>query len=211
VDKSEIVAASAVERRALADLVESLSPAQLATQSLCGAWNVVTVAGHLAAAVSPSKKPFLMALLRRRGNFHQANDDNAQQWGRRPVAEIVAAIRDNADSPFEPPLTGPRAPLADVLVHTGDIAVPLGLAHDPATASVLTALRFVTTGRTVGFMPRGRLAGLRLVADDLDWSWGGGKVLTGRGIDVLLAATGRAAILPRLDGDGVAVLADRLT
>jgi uncharacterized protein (TIGR03083 family) len=210
VDKTGIVAAAAVERRALADLVESLTAEQLATQSLCGAWNVVTVAGHLAAAVSPSKKPFLMAMLRHSGNFHKANDDNAQRWGRRPVAEIVAAIRENATSPFEPPLTGPRAPLADVLVHTGDIRVPLGLPHDPAAASVRTGLELVTTGRTVGFMPRGRLAGLRLVADDLGWSWGRGLTLSGRGIDVLLAATGRAAVLPRLYGDGVAVLADRL-
>jgi uncharacterized protein (TIGR03083 family) len=210
VDKPEIVVASALGRRAMADLVESLGVEQLATQSLCGAWNVVTVAGHLAAAVSPSKKPFLMAILRHSGNFHKANDDNAQQWGRRPVAEIVAAIRDHADSPFEPPLTGPRAPLTDVLVHTGDIRVPLGLPHDPPAASVLTALEFVTTGRTIGFMPRGRLAGLRLVADDLGWSWGRGPTLAGRGIDVLLAATGRAAVLPRLDGEGVAVLAERL-
>lgn len=209
-DKPEIVAASAVERRALADLLETLSPAQRATQSLCGAWDVTTVAGHLAVSVSPSKKPFLLALLRHSGNFHRANDDAARQWARRPVTEIVATLRDHSDNPFQPPLTGPRAPLTDVLVHTGDIRVPLGLEYEPAAASVLTALQFVTTGRTVGFMPRGRLAGLRLVADDLEWSWGRGPALVGRGIDVLLAATGRAAVLSRLDGDGVAVLAARL-
>ena len=50
----------------------------------------------------------------------------------------------------------------------------------------------MTTGRPIGFVPRGALQGLRLVATDLDWAWGGGALLEGRGIDLVMVACGRA-------------------
>lgn len=62
----------------------------------------------------------------------------------------------------------------------------------------------------MGFVPRSRLRGLRLVATDLDWSWGDGQEIWGRGIDLLMAACGRTAVLPQLDGPGRALLAARL-
>lgn len=60
----------------------------------------------------------------------------------------------DAESRFAPPVTGPRAPLADGLVHEGDMRVPLGLAYDPPPDAVAAALDFVTGGRAVGFVPR---------------------------------------------------------
>ena len=89
--------------------------------------------------------------------------------------------------------------------------VPLGLPHTPDPADVAPALEFITTGRPVGFVPRGALRGLRLVATDLDRAWGDGDPLEGRAIDLLMAACGRTALLPALTGAGVPVLAGRLT
>jgi hypothetical protein len=54
------------------------------------------------------------------------------------------------------------------------------------------------------------LRGLRLVAPDLDWTWGDGATTEGRGIDLLMAACGRHAVLANLTGAGAAVLRDRL-
>lgn len=51
---------------------------------------------------------------------------------------------------------------------------------------------------------------VRLLATGLDWSWGCGAVARGRGIDLLLAACGRAAVLPRLEGPGGELLRERL-
>ena len=101
-------------------------------------------------------------------------------------------------------------PGADVLVHAGDIRRPLGLAHQPAPDAVRIALEFLTQGRPVGFLPRGRLDRLQLVADDLDWSWGSGPTISGRGIDLLMAACGRPTALHDLTGSGVADLSPRL-
>jgi hypothetical protein len=134
----------------------------------------------------------------------------ARRAAGRPASDLVAELRRRAGSRTAPPVTGPRAPLTDVLVHAGDIRLPLGLPHEPAADGVRAALDFVTTGRPVGFMPRGRLAGLRLVAEDLDRSWGEGEEVGGRGIDLLMAACGRPAALERLHGPGADLLTRRL-
>ena len=210
VDAAAVFAASAVERRAVADLVEGLDEAQLATPSLCAGWDVRTVAAHLASAVAPGTGPFLRALVRGGFRPHRVNDVAAREWARRPVPELVAHLREHADSRYSPPVTGPRAPLTDVLVHAGDLRLPLGLPHDPAPDGVGAALDFVTGGRPVGFVRRGTLARLALDAEDLGRRWGTGERVTGRGIDLLVAACGRAAVLDRLTGPGVAQLAGRL-
>lgn len=208
----DVFAAAAVRRRAVADLLEGLDERQLSTPSLCRGWDVRTVAAHLAEAAAPGGLGGLLVdLVRAGGRLHRANDRAARRAGRRPVAETVELLRERAESRFTPPVTGPRAPLTEVLVHEGDIRVPLGLPHDPEVPGVRFGLEFVTTGRPVGFVPRGRLHGLRLVGTDLDWSWGHGADLRGRGIDLLMAACGRTAVLPRLDGPGRQALADRLT
>lgn len=151
----------------------------------------------------------LEALHEAGGRVHRANDQAAREAGRHPVAETVVLLRERADSRFTPPLTGQRAPLAEVLVHEADMRIPLGLAvEDPAAAQVV--LGFLTVGRPVGFVPRGRLCGLRLVATDVDRAWGRGAELRGPSTDLVLAACGRTATLPRLQGPGQQVLADRI-
>lgn len=205
-----VFAASAVERRAVADLITDLDDGQLATPSLCAGWDVRTVAAHLASAVAPSGRTFLVAVLRSGGNLHRANDAVARREARRPVADLARTLRTHAGSRFAPPVTGPRGPLTDVLVHAGDMRLPLGLPHEPAVTHVRLALDFVTQGRPVGFVPRRRLQGLRLVAEDLDWSSGDGELLSGRGIDLLMASCGRAPVLTRLHGPGGEILRRRL-
>ena len=66
-------------------------------------------------------------------------------------------------------------------VERGETAV--SAAHREAAEELGVAdlaLEFVTTGRPVGFVPRGRLRGLRLVATDIDWSAGTGAEEIGR-------------------------------
>ncbi len=122
-----VFAASAVERRAVADLLDGLDERQLATPSLCTAWDVRTVAAHLVAAVALTGRDFAGALLRARFRPHTANDILARDVARRPVVELADLLRRHADSRFAPPVTGPRAPLTDALVHAGDMRIPLGL------------------------------------------------------------------------------------
>lgn len=204
---------AAVERnrRAFADLVGGLTEEQLARPSLCDGWDCRTVAGHLAAASAPAMGEFLGALLRAGGNPHRANTALAARTARLPTAELVALLRARSSNRDTPPVVGPRGPLTDALVHGADIAFPLGVPFEPDPADVRLALEFVTTGRPVGFVRRGWLDGLLLVADDAGYAHGGGHEIRGRGVDVLVAACGRPAALDRVAGPGVAVLRYRIT
>ena len=207
----DVFAATALRRRAVADLMDGLDEDQLATPSLCTGWDIGTVGAHLAESAAPGAfTELLKDLVRARGRLHRANDEAARRAAGRPVARTVTLLRERAESRFTPPVTGRRAPLTEVLVHEGDMRIPLGLSHDPDVMAVRVGLEFVTTGRPVGFVPRGLLRGLRLRGTDLDWSWGEGAEVHGRGIDLLMVACGRTALLPRLGGPGQHLLADRL-
>jgi uncharacterized protein (TIGR03083 family) len=212
-DTEAIFAGAAINRRAFADLLDGLDQEQLATQSLCGEWDVQTVGAHLATAITAKVSHFLVELLKARGSFDRANSNVALKESRSGIAAIIAKIRANADSRFTPPGTGPRAPLTDVIVHTGDVARPLGLPHDAPDDHVRTALEFLDRDHVTGFVAKGWRTGLSFVADDLGTSYGtsGGAELHGRGIDLLMATCGRPAALATLTGPGVEVLAGRIS
>jgi uncharacterized protein (TIGR03083 family) len=209
-DAEAIFAASASQRLELADLLENLSPDQLATQSLCGQWDVATVGAHLGAAITTKIPAFALTLLRHGMSFDRANDATARNAAKRGVPVTIRTIRDNATSRFVPPGTGPRAPLTDVVVHTGDIARPLGLPHDAPAATVRTMLEFLSGPRTIGFIARGSTSGLAFVAEDVSMTIGTGEELHGRGIDLAMAMCGRTHALADLSGPGVEVLQGRL-
>ena len=59
------------------------------------------------------------------------------------------------------------------------------------------------------FWPRKKLDGFRIVATDVEWEVGDGRMVEGP-IEAILLLTGRRVVLPRLTGDGVADLRARL-
>lgn len=208
-DQEFVFAAAADERRQLADLLDHLDDDQLAIPSLCEAWDVKAVGAHLACGVTEPIARFLLLCVRT-GSVHRASEELTRRRARRPTAEITAALRDNADKRLSPPGTGPRAPLADLLVHGGDIRIPLGLPFEPDPDRVAVALDFLTGPRPVGFVPKGRLAGLSLHGTDEQRVWGSGDEVRGPVAALMMAACGRTATLPALNGAGLSLLRPRL-
>ncbi|MGH3448341.1 MAG: maleylpyruvate isomerase family mycothiol-dependent enzyme, partial [Nocardioidaceae bacterium] len=88
----------AAERRALADLLDTLSPEQLATPSLCDAWTVREVAAHLVVSHTVTMPGFAVALARARGSFARANVSLTTSQAARPTNELVADLRKHAQS-----------------------------------------------------------------------------------------------------------------
>ena len=197
---SELIDATAAERRAIADWLEGLTPEQLATPSLCDGWTVQDVAAHLTTLWSVSFPAMTWRIMKAGGSFPKAVDRLTHDLGKQPVGQLVAGLRANATNGKHPP-TVPAAPLTDAIVHGEDMRRPLGVVREVPLPAVRLALDFVTSGRDRGtFVPRGRLRGLRLVATDQDWSWGKGDEICGASLSLLLGALGRKVALPELTG-----------
>jgi uncharacterized protein (TIGR03083 family) len=208
-DHRLVFAAVADERREIADLVDCLDDSQLATQSLCAGWDVKTVAAHLVSVADDSFWMFQGTALRRLG-LARAVDELARRRADAPASEIAAALRQYADRPTSPPLFGPLDPLADILVHGGDIRIPLGLPFTPDVERTARALDFLTIPWCFGFVPLGRLRGISLHATDIARAWGKGAEIRGPAAALMMSVAGRTPLLHQLDGPGVQLLRRRI-
>ena len=176
------------QRTSLADLLESLTPQQWVSPSLCDGWQVRDVAAHLTHSQMGPGRVILEAL---KSGFRfdpmikrLALEDNRSQ------AEIVAAMRGMVGSRKRIVGTKPLDPLTDLLVHGQDITVPLGIDRPmPAAAAAASAnhlwhMRFP-------MQPAKGCTGIRLVASDADFVAGGGYEVNAPIRDILMALTGR--------------------
>jgi uncharacterized protein (TIGR03083 family) len=208
VDSEFVFSAVADERRAIAALIDGLDDAQLAAPSLCAGWDVKTVAAHLVSDFADGFWGFQAAAVRHLG-IHRGIDALARRRAQLPAADIAASLRDGADHRLSPPMAGPVSGLADVLVHGGDIRIPLRLTFAPDPDLVSLVLDFLTGFRAVAFVPFGRLRGLSLRASDVGRSWGKGAELHGPASALMMAACGRGAVFDQLDGPGLSILRNR--
>ncbi|GIG60559.1 hypothetical protein Lfu02_49310 [Longispora fulva] len=207
-DREESWRLIADQRRGLADLLSGLAPAEWETPSLCAGWRVRDVAAHVALAPQvPSPWSMLVEGVRARGSFHRLNHDLAVRHADRPAAQLIAELRDLADSRRLPVVTNYRNIVFDILVHGQDIAVPLGRSHPmPVAAARAGAERVWFMGWP--FRARRRLRGYRLTATDTDWTVGAGADIQGPISALLLLLTGRGVALSRLTGPGVTALSE---
>ena len=183
---------------------------QLATPSLCAGWDVKTVAAHLVSVFADSFWAFQgMAL--RRGSVPRAIDALARRRATLPAADIVRQLREGAERRLSPPITGPLSGLADVLAHSGDIRIPLGLPFEPDPGRAALAMDFLTGPAPWGFVPRGETRRIRLCANDVDRTWGRGTEIRGPVSALMLSVLGRTAVLDGLDGPGLPLLRHRLS
>lgn len=208
-DRERVFAAVANERRQIATLVEGLDVAQLATPSLCSGWDVKTVAAHLACSVTEGFSVTMRRALRR-GSLARAIDELARCRAQLPAADLVTTLRQRANYPLSPPMFGPIAPFADILIHGGDIRIPLSLPFEPDPKQVALALDFLTGPWPLGFVPLRRLWGISLHGTDIDRSWGKGAEIRGPVSSLMMAVSGRTALLDNLDGPGLNLLRQRL-
>lgn len=190
------------ERAALAEMLEVLTPQEWEQPSLCDGWSVRDVAAHVIGGAEATIPQMALAAIHARGNLNRAIHEETKRVSSRPTAEILADYRRLATSRRPAPATSHREALLDVLVHTQDIAIPLGRHHDmpveAARDSAEHALRFRFLWHA-----RKRLAGYRLEATDIDWSEGEGPSVRGPMWALLLLVTGRPVALSHLGGEGI--------
>ncbi|WP_433783819.1 maleylpyruvate isomerase family mycothiol-dependent enzyme [Actinomycetospora sp. CA-101289] len=211
-DRDDLRTALESERLRLADVVETLGPEEWRTPSLCTGWTVQDVVAHITLTSRLTKLGAIRAMLAARGRINRMIDESARARAAQfSPAELVAQLRETAGSERRPLGAKPMDPLVDILVHGQDINRPLHRTYPMTVEYVVPALGFVVGTKFYG-APK-RLAGLRLVATDADWSTGSASDREVRGPvgELLLVATGRPAGLPALSGDGAEELAARLS
>jgi uncharacterized protein (TIGR03083 family) len=204
-DRDEVWQAIDAQRLRLTDLLEQLTDDEWRQPSLCGGWTVRDVAVHLTLAQARLPEA-LGDLIRARGGMKRAIREGAIRRAGMPTAQAIAEIRGMVGSQRHIQGVTYRETLIDILVHSQDIAVPLGRRLDLApAATAFAATRVWRSGYP--FWPRKRLAGFALTATDIDWSVGEGREVHGPIEAILLVLTGRNVALPRLTGPGAPALA----
>ncbi|MGI8612696.1 MAG: maleylpyruvate isomerase N-terminal domain-containing protein [Nocardioidaceae bacterium] len=102
----DIHARTAANRRLLADFFDALDEDQLQTRSLCDAWTVREVLGHLLMPLTGSLGGFLLQVVRARGSINRASEAVAGELARRPISELTALLRDRAGQHGKAPGVG---------------------------------------------------------------------------------------------------------
>ena len=197
---------AALARTDFANMIDGLSPEQLASPSLCEGWSVQDVAGHVVSFIELSLPAMMLSMAKAKFNVHDAWFANAQKYGEQPASDIAKKIRDNASHPSAMKSFPAAITTVDVGVHTQDIRRALGLEGTLDPQVVLEALAFCTAHPKRKMMiPPDYISGLRLEATDLDWSWGDGALVRGTGEALLMGINSRD-VAADLEGDGVAQL-----
>lgn len=192
------------QRRALAALLAALSEDEWAARSLCAGWTVRDVAAHVMRSVTVAPGEMAVALVRSRGRFNALVAEDARRAARRSTADLLAEFEHHDGSRRHPFGTSVADPLLDVLVHSQDIAVPLGRHHPmPIAPAVLAARRARRLGFLFAGAPRRRQLSIR--ATDAGFAAGAGPLVEGPIRAVLLLLTGRttAAVAGGLRGPGL--------
>ena len=205
----DVLARTAANRRLVADFFDDLDQGQLETASLCQAWTVREVLGHLVMPMTGSLGGFLLKVARAGGSVNRASEATARELARRPVSELTALLRDSADDHGKAPGVGPMGQMTDGCVHLRDCARPLGLPDDVSADDWRMVLDWLPMG-VPGLVPKRRLEGLSVRATDQEWSWGRGDEIVGPSEALAMAVSGRAVALDDLSGSGVKLLRHRL-
>jgi uncharacterized protein (TIGR03083 family) len=193
----------AAHRRSLAAALGTLSAGQWRSPSLCAGWTAAHVLAHQTMPFRISEPDFMAGLQRYGGDFTRFSDEIAERDSTLPPAELVALLRDNAETPWSPPGGGLTGALTHDVIHGLDITWPLDLAYEiPERATTMTLDALTSTGNQSLFgFP---LQGIRVAATDVAWSAGQGAELTGRSRDLVPLLAGRAVPCELFDGAGAA-------
>lgn len=196
-----------LERGALVEDLNGLTPQQWGVASLCAGWTVRDVVAHLAATAVLTKRGFIREFIRAGFSADRIVQRQVTAGRDRDPSELLAALRASVKSTASPPLPT-ISRIVEIVVHGEDIRRPLGLRHTYSTDHIGAAVAYVAHDRLSGGSKR--LTGLRLIGTDAEFVVGDGPAVEGSAVSVLLAACGRRVALSELSGPGVAELGRRI-
>ncbi len=204
ITESELPVKIAAERRELARVLSDLPASAWDAQTLCAGWRVREVVAHMTMAFRYSAARFAAELARSGGRFNAMSDRIARRDAAAvSAADLLSILQDNATNPWKPPGGGYLGALTHDVIHGLDITVPLGIGRRvPADRlrAVLDAIAAPKARKHFGT----DLSGVRLRAEDIDWTSGSGQQLSGAAQDLALVLCGRKLPPGRLHGEPAA-------
>jgi uncharacterized protein (TIGR03083 family) len=177
-------------RRAFSDVLDGLPAHDWDAPTLCSGWRVREVVAHMTMPFRLSTPRFLGEMVRSRGNFARMADRVARRDAQASIGELLDGWRTNEDNPWKPPGGGLQGALTHDVVHGLDITIPLGLEHPVGEPALRVVLDNGTSPQSLKHFAVD-LTGIRLEADDLDWSYGDGEPLRGAARHLLMVLMDR--------------------
>jgi uncharacterized protein (TIGR03083 family) len=203
-DDASLQPAVAAELLSLADLLDAASAAQWDTASLCAGWRVREVVAHMTMAARYQEEQFMAELERCGFDFTRLSNEIAARDARLPTDELITNLRSEVMQHWAPPGGGYHGALNHAVIHGLDVTVPLGAPRLAPDQTMRVILDDLTQGEVNGRFGI-EIAGRRLQATDLDWSFGQGPVLRGPAADLALVLCGRSVPAGRIDGGPLAL------
>ncbi len=192
------------QRRAVADVLESLSSDEWKTPSLCEGWRVQELAAHLTMPFRVSNPKFFLSVLASGGSIAKVMDKFARSHANESPAQLVAFLRDSADSHFVPPTFPAVSSLNEIVVHGFDLAIPTRRHVEvPEEVSRLVLDYLVSPKAGSVHTKRGLAQGVRLVGTDSEWSWGVGPEVRGSNFGLIMLLARRPIGFEHVSGEGV--------
>ena len=199
---------AAAERTDLVALLEQLAPEQWEAATLCRGWRVRDVVAHVYSYDQLSGADLVRRFVQARFNPARVNDVCLAPYADQSPTELLHLARRYVEPRGLPAGFKGGIALTDGMIHQQDIRRPIGMPRLIPPDRLRATLEFAKTAPAIrGFWYR---RGLRMVAEDLDWSAGSGPEVRGSGEAILLAIAGRNAVVEELSGPGVATLRPRL-
>jgi uncharacterized protein (TIGR03083 family) len=192
------------QRRAVADVLDSLSPDEWRSPSLCEGWRIQEMAAHLTMPFRVSNPRFFLAVLGSGGSIAKVMDKYAKAHSGEPPARLIAFLRDGAESHFVAPTFPTVASLNEIVVHGFDVAIPTGRHVEvPEEVSRLVLDYLVSPKAGTVHTKRGLANGVRLVSTDSEWSWGTGPEARGTNFGLIMLLARRPIGFEHVSGEGV--------
>jgi uncharacterized protein (TIGR03083 family) len=203
-----VMAQARAEREDLLELLERLTPDQWRAPSLCAGWSVRDVVAHVLSYEELGPRQLAERFARGLFLVDRVNAVGLQDYAARTPAQLVELLRAHLTPSGLTAGMGGAIALTDGLIHQQDIRRPLGESRNIPADRLVPALRTALFGPVL----RGvlRVRDVRLVATDIDWSFGRGPEVRGTAEALLMAVAGRPVVLGELSGPGRDRVARRL-
>lgn len=199
---------AAAERRDLADFLDSLAPDQWVQPSLCQGWTVRDVVAHLISYEELGYLGIAGTVVRAGFRPGPMNGLRRAAYRDHEPEQLVAILRSHLRPSGLTAAFGGRVGLTDCVIHHQDIRRPLHLPREVPSDRLVEALEFSV--RAPVLPSKRNLAGVQVMATDIDWQHGDGPEVHGPGEALLMALAGRASALPELEGPGLHTLTARV-